>query len=122
MSINKDKIPTYKCAVSNLLDEPCQENALLFKETIVEAIQSGCLRNDAIEKSTFTKNIKNQFMIDIIDSIGCLTRDITEHYSSKGIANELKTGDILDCLEKSIMIESNNNMDIDNTSDEDDAF
>jgi hypothetical protein len=121
MSIDKEKIPTYKYAVSNRIDEPYKESPLVFMDRIQDALDSACdSQKLSIHDKPCTKNIKNQFMIDIIDAMGCLTNDVVEHYSLKGIANELKTTDILDCLELSVVVDHNLNNDLENTTDEED--
>jgi hypothetical protein len=48
---------------------------------------------------------KRHFLVDILGIIAEATIDIVQHYSQHGIANDLSTGPVLDCIEKTITVD-----------------
>lgn len=61
---------------------------------------------------------KRHFLVDILGVIAEATIDIVEHYSQHGIANDLSTGPVLDCIEKAITVDFVTESDNDISEDE----
>jgi hypothetical protein len=75
-------------------------------------------REKSVLQHTLPSN-KRHYLVDILGVIAEATIDIVEHYSQHGIANDLSTGPVLDCIEKAIKVdfvtESDNDMSEDET-------
>lgn len=61
---------------------------------------------------------KRHFLVDILGVIAEATIDIVEQYSQHGIANDLCTGPVLDCIEKAVTVDFVTESDNDNSEDE----
>lgn len=61
---------------------------------------------------------KRQYLVDILGVIAEATLDIVEHFSEHGIANDLTTGAVLDCIEKAITVDFVTESDNDISEDE----
>jgi hypothetical protein len=73
--------------------------------------------NHRHDESNLPSN-KREYLLDILGVIGEATIDIIEHYSVHGIANDLSTGDVLDCIEKAITVDFVTESDNDVSDDE----
>lgn len=75
------------------------------------------IREKPVIEHTLPGN-KRHFLVDILGVIAEATIDIVEQYSQHGIANDLSTGPVLDCIEKAITVDFVTESDNDISEDE----
>lgn len=118
------------------LEKPSYKNIVLVEQT-TETKQScketvniigydnimNSLNEQKKERIGYSKNCntsKKEFMIDILDELSYVTGYVNGYYGLHGIGDELKLEDVIDSLDKSVIVEvfSDNEYDIESCEDE----
>lgn len=101
-----------------------QRSALDFKnlEDVLPSIQQLDDQVLTCVNEEMTLN-KLTFLHEFADYITLLTNEIREYYGFRGLANDLKVSDVIDCIDKSVMIDIKEDTSFnDNSSEEDECL
>jgi hypothetical protein len=69
-----------------------------------------------------SKNPTSQYMLEILQQVADITNDIKEFYGFHGFANDITLKQVLDCIEKSTVVEIISDMESENNTDDDEIF
>lgn len=120
----------------NNLEKPSYKNVVLEKPLVgVEAskdkevlfgyneiISEISLKKEKLHnKSKGMNNSKKELLIDLLNDIGNVTDYVRQYYGFHGIGNDLRLEDVMDCFEKSLIVEVVSDNDYDMISEDDET-
>lgn len=122
--MDTNKRPSYISIVCEEVKEH-QEVVLHFKDwnDISDSLQNSCINTSSQKGSIVEPPTKTGFFAEFADFITQLTSEIKSYYGFHGIANDIAVGKVVDCFEKSVIIDvidDNSNNEI--SSDDDETF
>lgn len=122
----ESKKPSYRSIVSEEVKDQ-QDTVLQFKNwNEINASTETLSFQGSVKEQPQPKIIspvKLEFLQAFADFITHLTTDVKEYYGFHGLANELSTDKVIDCLENSVVIDINDdNSNNEHSSDDEETF
>jgi hypothetical protein len=116
--MNTDDSNTKKSYKKIIMDNKTtvpKENKIVFTsfEDIVFPSQESTIQQHTVKSST------SQYLLDILQQVGDITQSIKEYYEFFGFANDITLSQVLDCIEKSVVVEIVSDMESENNTDDD---
>ena len=68
------------------------------------------------------KNSTSQYMLEILQQVADITNDIKDVYGFHGFANDITLKQVLDCIEKSTIVEIISDMESENNTDDEEIL
>lgn len=119
----ESKKPSYRSIVSEEVKDQ-QDSVLQFKNW--DEINASTETLSSVKEQPQPKSVspvKSEFLQAFADFITHLTTDVKEYYGFHGLANELSTDKVIDCLENSVVIDiSDDNSNNEHSSDDEETF